>query len=249
VIVRQSLTARPAHMHTIGYAAGAPRVRRALREAPVTVIAACRESEDSLLIAADSGETEAKSGRRLTTNRKLHRHRNEPLAWAISGNPTIGDQGLNQWLAGQVWPPASWHDFLGEIADRVAFFNGRQRDRARLAGVTDIDQHTTQLVVVAWAGEPHIYEFDDTGRDTPYVEAPLLAVGTGNDYFFAAYMALDQFAPLLPILDRFAASMQVAATHAPACGEPCYVWRVRADGISEVDVGAVLTALRQRVRG
>jgi hypothetical protein len=63
-----------------------------LKEPPMTVIAALKESPDSILIAADSQqmEVEATEQVRHLTSHKLQVHPKLPIAWGVYDNVSIG---------------------------------------------------------------------------------------------------------------------------------------------------------------
>lgn len=60
----------------------------------MTIIAALRESDDSILIAADSARTETPSGFRKIVDDKLQKHPSAPIAWGGAGNPHIAINGF-----------------------------------------------------------------------------------------------------------------------------------------------------------
>lgn len=71
---------------------------------PMTVIAALVESDDALLLAADSGETQTPGPLRSLDLHKLHRHPVASLAWGVTGDVQIS-QEFSAWLEAYAWPP------------------------------------------------------------------------------------------------------------------------------------------------
>ena len=65
------------------------------------MIAAMVESNTSLLLAADSGQTEMPGQLRSTDVGKLRRHATAPLAWAATGDVQLG-KDFSSWLSGGI---------------------------------------------------------------------------------------------------------------------------------------------------
>ena len=64
-------------------------------EYPVNIVAFMRESEDSLLLAADSQFTNEDI--RMTKS-KLRRVSSQQIAWSSAGNPSIGLDDFGVWV-------------------------------------------------------------------------------------------------------------------------------------------------------
>ena len=99
----------------------------------MTVIAAMRESEDAILLAADSGGWEEPGGR-IHVADKLQAHATAPIAWASAGNTTVGSD-FDKWLKAYDWPPADWTTFRDEAIESLSRLNGRQRELVALPAV------------------------------------------------------------------------------------------------------------------
>jgi hypothetical protein len=219
----------------LGYATDGPRLALAPPEEPVTVIAALRESEESVLLAVDSGETESHWGLRSLAS-KLHRNAPARLAWALAGNPEIGEQGLNEWLLSHSGPPPDWDEFVYALAERVAMLNGRERQLTKLSGARGSAQDTAELLLVAWSNGPRMVEINDKGRRTTPA-GDFCAIGTGGLHAWIAYEAVSMASTIthMPHRLRFVVAMMTAAHHAPACSPPVRGVQVTRDAVTDLD--------------
>jgi hypothetical protein len=121
----------------------------------VTVIAAMVESDTSLLLAADSGETEMPGQLRSVFLGKLRRHPSAPLAWAATGDVQLG-KDFTMWLEKYEWPAPSWDVFRDQAAEQLARINGRRRALAKLAGVELSENDCASVLIAGWIDTPQI---------------------------------------------------------------------------------------------
>ena len=143
----------------------------------MTIIVALRESSDSVLIAADSMQTET-GGIRSFTENKLQHHATAPLAWGITGNGTIGVK-FDRWAKALPWPPKDWNELEQLITAYLSELNGNQRRLCSLANVEVGPEDVTSVLVVAHLDEPKILEVDDRGIATVHTRE-FHAIGTGH---------------------------------------------------------------------
>ena len=201
-----------------------------LKEPPMTIIAAMRESDASILIASDTEGTE-EGGIRLNNRRKLRHHPHAPIAWGCSGNITIGIEDFAPWLESYNWPPADWRTFRRQTTETLAKLNAEQRQLVQLSGVRLQESDTANCLLVGWLNHPEIYEFNDRGIATAYWERGFQAIGTGKLYAWTAYKTLQHCDGLEP-LQVMMIIMHIVVTTAPECGFPYHIWRVTEKGIT-----------------
>ena len=63
-----------------------------VKESPMTIVVAIKESDSSLLLAGDTGAFEPSLNLRFDNMPKLFYHPKGILAWGYSGSPTIVDE-------------------------------------------------------------------------------------------------------------------------------------------------------------
>jgi hypothetical protein len=218
------------------YSAGARSLVIRELEPPVTVIAALRENDGSVLIAADSGEMERFGLGPTSSGRKLHKHERGPLAWGVTGNPEICAREFNEWLTHKPWPPRDWLSFVREVRRELGRANKEEKDAIRAAGDEPGDEDTADVLLVAWMDGPRIYEFNAHGNAYPYETAGFKAMGSGAGLAELAQFTLrtvDYQPPLAP-LKKLDAIMATAIEYDKLCAEPLRIWRVTPNGVEVV---------------
>ena len=143
----------------------------------MTLICVAKESESSLLIAADNLE-QSTGGYSATPRSKLHRVEDKALAWACSGNATVGE-----WLSRQFAEsnPQSWDAITSheEFRSSVAILNGNERAVAALARSQPGANHLVACVMAGWLnGEPGIWDIDSEGQPSPHLDRQILFEGS-----------------------------------------------------------------------
>jgi len=202
-----------------------------LKEPPVTIIATLRESDTSILIAADSGGVEEPPGIRIQFPIKLRKHTTAPLAWGYTGNPTIGDD-FTDWLRDYEWPPTSWRTFRDDAIRYLATLNGKQRELVELSRAKPGEGDTAQILLAGWLDRPEILELNDRGLATSYSDDQFQAVGAGKPVALIAYWVLEGVIP--SPLEKMKLIMAVASQMTPKCDPPVNIWRVTAEGITDI---------------
>ena len=91
----------------------------------MTIIAAMWESDNSILIGADSGETENGTGFRSINENKLLSPPKMPLVWGAAGNPAVGIDGFAEWLKKQD-SFRTWNALRDACQDKMAMLSKRQ---------------------------------------------------------------------------------------------------------------------------
>jgi ATP-dependent protease HslVU (ClpYQ) peptidase subunit len=198
----------------------------------VTVIVALAESEESILIAADSRETEAPGDLASVYLNKLKRHPSAHIVWATAGNGGVGE-AFSNWLAAVAPPPQTWRDMSDQAAEHLARLNGRRRELAELAKTQLQENDTTSVLLAGWLDSPEIVELDDRGIATPYFERGVCAIGTGKPHALIAYQALNHIGGVSR-LQKLWVVMSVATVMVHDCGPPVHVKRITADGVVDL---------------
>ena len=210
------------------------RGERYLKESLLTIIAAVRENDDSILLAADSGIMDFGGLRDRLPYPKLNKLEGLAVAWGCSGNGTLGEE-FNKALRTEAFSPVSWEDIQRTIVAKLGFLNGRQRDDTRRAGVNPTGDHTISCLFAGWIGEqPGIYEFDDQGRVASYWEQGFYAVGSGS--YVAAIVEKTLRKVEATQLVKLKLLMEMVITSARGCEPPMIIWRITKNTISEVAV-------------
>ena len=198
----------------------------------MTVIAAIREHDTALLIAADTGGEENPGQIPIVVPNKLRRHPSAPLAWAAAGNETIGAD-FSEWLVSYAWPPQDWKKFRDEAIEYLSQLNGRQRELLSLARKEPAASDTAVVLVAGWLGTPEILELGDDAKVTSYIDDGFHAVGSGKAHAYIAHRTLEGITGS-PI-EKVHRLATVAAIMAPKSSPPVVIWRVTPDGVEEVD--------------
>ena len=205
------------------------------RKPPLTIIAALRESEQSLLLAADSGGEET-PGIRLQNEIKLRRHDNYQIAWGGSGNPQIALDFSNN-LQATKRLPGTWYDCSRKIANILGVENDRRRKAAEASGVRELPAaELTDILLVGWINNiPEIIELSDNGGILLYLSLnqKFHAIGTGKPYAYAAFNALSAL-NRGNHLEHLKVVIGVTARIAPQCDIPTHIWRITPTDIEEV---------------
>ena len=196
----------------------------------MTLIAAMKESDTSLLIAADSAVRETPGNIPLTAIQKLRKHQSAPLAWGCSGDTEVGDR-FDAWMGTIPWPPTDWQQFSDRCADTLAELNGQVRKRATLAGGDPYRIAGTDLLVVAWFDEPQILEVDSWGKVAQYGSNAFHAIGSGKQIAYIAFATVKVFGGVTP-LDKFRHLSGIATRTANDCDFPVHIWRVTPSGVT-----------------
>jgi len=197
----------------------------------MTLIAALKESDDSVLIASDSAITEYPGGILTDSINKLRKHSREGLVWGTSGDRETGSR-FDQWMSNVEWPPDSWDTFSDKCANYLASLNGKLRERMRTAGVNEeeIKKSVIDVLVVSYFQTMHILELESDGKETNYNN--FHAIGTGKIFAWVSYKTIE------PIngtsIDKFKIITQVATKVTNDCDFPIHIWRLTKDGVIEI---------------
>lgn len=196
----------------------------------LTVIVAMKESDNSVLLAADGEGLEADAIK--VQKSKLRRHPSAPLAWGATGNPTIEDD-FTKWLQGYAWPPSNKGIFREQLINRLSELNGKQRELTSLAKAEIKDDYLCSVLLVGYLDELIIIELDSVGRASLYNEIGFQAIGSGRGHAWIAHKALKMLNGLTQ-LEKIKIIMQTVITSAPKCGPPIEIWHITAEGIETI---------------
>ncbi len=200
----------------------------------MSVAAAMWEGDDSILIGADSAITDPDSFTKDVYPYKLRKHLTSPLAWAVIGNPTIGDR-FDEWLRQRDWPPASWTEFQYETATKLAELNGKQRDITALCGAGSVSSDFGSALITGWLEDtPCIFAINHRG---------IISIINKEDVFcaiggvvampaIALYLAFRSFLLQGSVAFGFRLILETTSKVASTCAPPVIIWRVKRDGVS-----------------
>jgi hypothetical protein len=200
----------------------------------MTVIAALKESPDSILIAADSQtmEIEVTGQVRHSTSHKLQVHPKLPMAWGVYDNVSIGVD-FNEWLNQYHWAPSiDWYDIQHQIAERLATLNGNQRRLCTIAGRLVQDSELCGALIVAfYGGVGRVFQVSGSGMASAKRELEFHAVGSGFIHANIAYKTIMRVKPDSSAEDKLRTAVRIAAEDAPSCGPPVHIARVTSNGV------------------
>jgi hypothetical protein len=214
-------------------------------EGTVTVVCALKDNEQ-LFLAADSLlgglPVEKLSSGKIETYTREGVH----LAWASSGDETIGDQfsdSLKRSLQ-QTSQAFGWDELIDLCVPQLAQLNGIIRE-AKLRNRIPLDPENdfAQVLLVGYIGEqPEIVHFEPTGGWTLHLRAgrEFAAIGGGRYHAAMTYELLRERNLLLE--DKQAAIREVAelaARYAPLCCLPVEVIKVMPSGVEFAENGEV----------
>ncbi len=200
----------------------------------MTIIAAMREDTNSILIAADSEYEESGQIRLGGGARKLKRHPTGMLAWAISGNTTLGEIDFCEWIQAYSWPPPTWRIFERDAITKLSYLIGEQRKLVELSRAQPNPAHdAAECLLVGWLGDlPEIYAFGDAGQVQSYLQDGFCAIGKGNIDAWVSYLTLRDFGGITQ-LTKLQTIMNVITHTISGCGGEYYIWRVKKDIIEK----------------
>ena len=199
-------------------------------EYDLTIAIAIRESDTSILLAADGQAT----GKTIKVPiKKLRQVPNTHILWAASGNPEIGITEFGEWLYAYPWLSSiGWPQFASDAIEALARLNGRQRQRAELSGLEAREEDLADCPIAGWVGgEPGIYALSTDGRLTEVWHLlGFWALGSGVPHAVAVNMALDLDGRYAPE-DKLHRIMEVVVRTAPDCGDAIQGVRITPDEI------------------
>lgn len=206
-------------------------------EEPMTVIAAMKLDEDTWLLAADSFVTEKHL---LRQSEKVHIREEDPLvAFGFSGFEGVGLQ-FQEWFLGSEWPEdTTWEQLAHGAGTRLSKLNGQSRERARLAGLSDVDENTASVLLVgSVGGDLDCWELTDTGGISPANKIGFWGIGSGWPHAGVAYHTLTEYGKLQHELKTMAIIMDIVVRCEPNCGFPVSIYRVTKEKICKIVSGS-----------
>lgn len=196
-----------------------------LKEPPMTVIAAMRESEDSLLIAVDSQYIEMPGKIPFATDTKLQSHPSFPLAWGVADNSTIGNRFSEKVKKLQL-SSANWNDVEDELNRELSTLNAKQRAFSKRAGVNSLPGELASVLAIGFVGaEGRIFEIDDRGMVTVMPHG-FHVIGSGKVYATSAYKMLTYLPTHATVEEKLKAITAVTAEMVESCGPHVHWGRV-----------------------
>ena len=196
----------------------------------MTIITALRESGESILIGADNGYVESEVIILDSTN-KLKKHPKESIAWATSGNPTIGEVDFCRWLQSYNYLSSDWNTFEKEAIFELSRIIGEHRKLVKLSGAKENPEHdTAECLLVGWIdGTPEICNFGDAGKVQSYLSDGFCAIGKGTIPAWITNEAIKRIEGISP-LTRLNVVMSTVVKNLLG-GQRYCIWRVRKNEI------------------
>lgn len=200
----------------------------------MTLIVVVKEDDQSLLIAADGLERSSNNVYTITKRPKLHKASQGGLAWAASGNATVAE-----WLAEKLTaqPPNSWatmRDNTAGIPLIVANLNGDQRHILAGARAPWRNDFGVTCVIAGWLeGELGIWEIDNCGQPTPYLEHGFCAIG--GPASTAEHISTALFDSPKNPLEKLKTIFNAIIKGIPSIGYPLDIWRITPGGVTIVE--------------
>jgi len=196
----------------------------------MTIIAAMRESEESLLIGADSGSTTL-SGFRQLVDDKLHRHPDRMIAWGIAGSPYLGINLFTKRLQDTRPAPDNWENLtnlartlLVEICDNELKFSEPFHSKNTVL---------LSVLIVGWLADKPGMLMLCCGHPPDLAEYGLTAIGQETISMDFGYKLLEKSA--MSNVDKFLLLLNTGAVSFDACSPPVHVWRIKKDSIQIVE--------------
>ena len=202
---------------------------------PMTVIAFQRESENTLLLSADSQYS--MDGFRIFHS-KLKQVPNQCIAWASDGNPSIGEQ-FASWLKKDEFSKKNWDSFSSDAKEKWAELNGQQKRLTRLAGADEEEDNVTSIALIVGliAGEMGAYVFSKTGIPYNVLGHNFHAIGDGTECAFVARTAIEMYleksGAILDCEAKLWIVMNTVAKHRGSCHTPIDMWRISKNSVEE----------------
>ncbi len=187
--------------------------------APMTIIAFVRESEDTLLLAADRQFT-GDGIRDLHV--KLRRVTNQQIAWSSSGNSAIGLGEFGGWLEACDFNKKGWGSFLLEAMQKLNELNSNQRKSMEASGAKLKDEDIcAEVMIVGWLdGKMGAYELTRSGQPINVLGYNFNAIGSGGKFALVARAAIGMCGANLDCLTTLRIVMKSVAGHVDGCLEP-----------------------------
>ena len=213
------------------------------KENPMTVVLAVWDTDGSILLGADSEQTDEDGLKSEIV--KIQQVADEiPVMWSSVGNPAIGIHGFGQWLAGYTFNGTDWSEFSRDAADAWSRLNGEQRRLTEQAGVTlDEQKVRTYLadgVLAGWlGGEGRIVGLSSDGRVTPIPKGESFAAGSGKVVAQAVMLSMRYIQEVGTPLEHVQTSLETACQFAPNCGPPIEIWRITSSDCTRVLRGSL----------
>lgn len=217
-------------IHTICYDFKKADEQPLERRGDMTIIIAMKETDDSLLIGADTMTTED-GDMKAEMPTKLFKHGSHNIVWGASGNKEISAHEFSPWLQ-SLNIEGDWEWLKLKIADKIAKLNGRQRKRVKKAGLTAPPESLMSCLLVGWVnGESQIYEFTNDGRIESYKSVGFRAIGSGDAIAYGAYGVMRRTKELpetkLKIILDTTVKLDIH------CGKPVRMKRVTKDKVED----------------
>lgn len=201
----------------------------------MTIVAVMKESEASLLLAADSQFTAEGTKK---SQSKLRQIPNQQIAWSCAGNPSIGLDEFGDWLTSYDFAGKAskgWRPFIDAASKKLSQLNGAQRERTRLSRAEWNKNLVAEVLIAGWLNNKlGAYVLCDDGVRYDVLRENFDAIGTGRAAALAARSVvksckvdLDEFTTLKIVIEA-------VAVHVQDCCSPIEMWRIKRDKIEKV---------------
>lgn len=208
-----------------------------LSEKNLTLILANQETDNSILIGADSLVVDSAGNSvymEIHVN-KLHEIQGHPMAWAYCGTVELGNK-FETWLKKQYPIPQGWDKFEILVRNKVADINKEQRNYVERSGAVWSDNFGLSCLFAGWLeNKSHMIIFDDDGTISDCSINGVGAIGSGKSHAIIAYETLYEFKDI-PKDKKFHAILRAAIVkEKKLCGLPLFMWRITPNGIDKLE--------------
>ncbi|MFC2044388.1 hypothetical protein ACFLT8_04265 [Chloroflexota bacterium] len=205
----------------------------------MTIVAFMKESDDSLLLGADSQFT---SNGYRDFGIKLREVKNQYIAWASEGNPHIGLEEFGEWVDGYNFTDKNWGMFIDEATTQLSELNGRRKSNAEKAGYEyKRDSMGAGILIVGWlAGKARAYELTNDGGCFTILDFTK-GIGVGGKSFRVAIAVIQRLYDIFDNLAAFYIALESTASYIEDCSPPIAIWRIKKDCIEKDIVEKIKT--------
>jgi len=208
----------------------------------MTVIAAMRDTDGSILMGSDSKAIED-TGISYTLD-KLKVHPSGSLVWGTAGPLSLGIR-FSEWLTAYDLSHTRWQELQEEITEKVCELNGNERRSVKDCESTP-DAGDAILVLVAGRidGVTRLFSINDRGNCV-VIEPPwdFEAIGAraqakyillGIDYMLAYLAKGGVDVSLFNKLVKMQLLLEAINARVEGCGPPPHIWRIGQNGVEKL---------------
>jgi 20S proteasome alpha/beta subunit len=191
----------------------------------MTAVVAIKETETSILMAADTQGTE--DDVLQLRESKIFWHSRKKLGWSYSGNVGEITFGFSEWLESK-GDSLTWNAIVQEGAHVFATINSKLRNLTQMAtgkcGINDL----AECLIVGFLenpNKPDIIELSSSGKVTSYWQKGFHAIGAKLPAY-SIYETLKRISPQDSPVQKLENIMEVMTDILVVCGKPYDISRI-----------------------